>query len=94
VSTLENQVLIPPAAVQRGSPGTFVYVVRQDATVGVQPVTLGTASADIVAVTAGLKPGDRVVVDGTDKLRDGAHVESAVDAPAARPHRKGDRAKS
>jgi multidrug efflux system membrane fusion protein len=94
VSTLENQVLIPPAAVQRGSSGTFVYVVRQDATVGVQSVTLGTASADIVAVTAGLKPGNRVVVDGTDKLRDGAHIESAVDAPAARPHRKGERAKS
>lgn len=90
IATLDNQTLIPGAAVQRGTPGTFVYVVAEDSTVALRPITIGATNGDAVAVTAGLKVGERVVVDGTDKLRDGSKVEAAVDAPAtAPPHRKG-----
>ena len=39
--TLEDATLVPTAAIQRGSPGTFVYVVKEDSTVTVAPVKLG-----------------------------------------------------
>ena len=83
LATLENQTLVPATAVQRGTPGTFVYVVNADSTVSVRKITLGTAHTDFVAVTVGLKPGEQVVVEGTDKLKDGAKIEAAVDAPVA-----------
>jgi len=85
VDTLSGATVIPNAAVQRGAPGTFVYVVKPDDTVAVQKVALGPGSNDRVAVLQGLSPGDRVVIDGADKLRDGAKVmlPKAADAAAA-----------
>jgi multidrug efflux system membrane fusion protein len=83
LTTLENQTLVPATAVQRGTPGTFVYVANADSTVNVRKITLGVAHTDFVAVTAGLKPGEQVVIEGTDKLKDGGKIEAAVDAPAA-----------
>jgi membrane fusion protein, multidrug efflux system len=75
LDTLHGATLIPQAAVQRGAPGTFVYVVDTTAqTVSVRKVTLGPGDATDIAVTAGLEPGDSVVVDGADKLKDGAKV--------------------
>lgn len=85
---------IPTAAVLRGSRGTFVYVVKSDDTVAVRPITLGPAQGENVAVEAGIEPGERVVVDGADKLREGAKVDTgARDAPAAGngPRRGGER---
>jgi multidrug efflux system membrane fusion protein len=83
---LENQVTIPVAAVHRGAPKgvttDFVYVINADRTVSVRPVTLGTTDGDQVAVSAGLKAGERVVTEGGDRLRDGALVE-LPGAPAA-----------
>jgi multidrug efflux system membrane fusion protein len=74
LDTLHGATLIPQAGVQRGAPGTFVYIVNADQTVSVRKVTLGPGDATNIAVTAGLKPGDTVVVDGADKLKDGAKV--------------------
>ncbi|MDA8232579.1 MAG: MdtA/MuxA family multidrug efflux RND transporter periplasmic adaptor subunit [Magnetospirillum sp.] len=74
VDVLKDATVIPTAAIQRGAPGTFVYLVTPGGTVTVRPVTLGPTSGERVAVTAGLAPGDRVVVDGADKLREGAKV--------------------
>ena len=75
LDSLRGATLIPQAAVQRGAPGTFVYVVNTSAqTVSVRKVTLGPGDATNIAVTAGLNPGDSVVVDGADKLKDGAKV--------------------
>jgi membrane fusion protein, multidrug efflux system len=74
VNSLSDATLVPVAAIQRGAPGTFVYLVKPDATVAVQPVKLGPGDPEQVAVTSGLAPGDVVVVDGADKLRDGAKV--------------------
>ncbi|MBS0393416.1 MAG: MdtA/MuxA family multidrug efflux RND transporter periplasmic adaptor subunit [Proteobacteria bacterium] len=90
IATLENQVLIPAAAVLRGTPGTFVYLVGPDSTVSIRKVAIGATNGDLVAIASGLAGGDRVVVDGTDKLHEGSKIESAVDAPeAAAPKRKG-----
>ncbi len=74
IDVLHDTIVIPTAAVQRGAPGTFVYLVNTDNTVTVKPVTLGPSSGERVAVTGGLSPGDRVVIDGADKLRNGAKV--------------------
>lgn len=92
LATLDNQILVPAPAVQRGTPGTFVYVVGDDKTVSIRPVKLGVTNGDTVAMTAGLKVGERVVVDGTDKLRDGAKVEAPVEAPAHPAGRKSGKA--
>jgi membrane fusion protein, multidrug efflux system len=75
VDTLHHQTVIPVAAIQRGADGAFVFVVTPEKTVNQRNVTIGTQDGDKLAVTAGLKPGDTVVVDGADRLRDGADVE-------------------
>jgi multidrug efflux system membrane fusion protein len=84
---LKDQVIMPNAAVRRGSPNgvstTFVYAVNADSTVSVRPVTLGVVDGENVAVTAGLKPGEIVVTEGGDRLRDGAPVELPAPAGAA-----------
>jgi multidrug efflux system membrane fusion protein len=68
-------LVIPQAAVQRGAQGTYVYVVNAESVVNLRVITLGTADGDRVAVKSGLKEGERVVVDGADRLREGAKVE-------------------
>jgi multidrug efflux system membrane fusion protein len=74
VDTMHNTVRVPVPAVQRGEPGTFVYVVNSDNTVSVRPIKVGPVDDGYQAVLSGLKPGERVVTDGTDRLRDGARV--------------------
>jgi len=82
VSTMKNTVRIPAAAVQRGEPGTFVYVIEANNTVSVRPVKLGPTDDGNVAVLSGLKAGERVVTDGTDRLREGASVTVPAPKPA------------
>jgi multidrug efflux system membrane fusion protein len=67
--------LVPAAAVQRGAKGTFVYVVKEDQTVAVRAVGVGAAQGDDLSIDTGLTPDDVVVVDGTEKLREGSKVE-------------------
>lgn len=74
VRTLKGVVTAPVPAIQRGAPGTFVYLVNADNTVSVRKLTLGPSQGNMVQVLSGLKPGDRVVTDGTDRLTDGAKV--------------------
>lgn len=80
VETRHDAILAPVAAIQRGTPGTFVYVVGADQSVTIRPVTLGPTTADTVAIEKGLAAGEQVVTDGADKLREGAKVE--VSSPA------------
>ena len=74
VDMLHDATVAPTAAILRGAPGTFVYVIDSDDTVAVRPVKLGPTDGDRVAVVSGLAPGDRVVIDGADKLRDGSKI--------------------
>ena len=71
---------VPVAAIQRSATGTFVYVVSERHTAQARPVTLGITDGDQVQVTNGVAPGDVLVVDGADRIRDG----SAVDARTRR----------
>jgi multidrug efflux system membrane fusion protein len=81
LDTLKDAVTVPVAAVQRGAPGTYVYLVNADNTVSVHPITLGAQDGDFFAVNSGLSPGDRVVTDGADRLRDGAKVTIPASTP-------------
>ncbi|HVO89745.1 MAG TPA: MdtA/MuxA family multidrug efflux RND transporter periplasmic adaptor subunit [Casimicrobiaceae bacterium] len=84
VDVLRNATVVPTAAVQRGNQGTFVYRVNDDDTVSVRPVKVGPAQGEITVIDEGIAPGERVVTDGTDKLRDGAKIEPVTPgAPAA-----------
>lgn len=75
VLTRKDVTAIPTAAVQQGSAGAFVFLVQADDTIAVRQVKLGAINAGMVAVNEGLNPGDRVVTEGTDRLRAGAKVE-------------------
>ncbi len=74
VRTLQNQVVVPSAAVQLGASGSFVFVVKPDHTVSMRTITVGHEHNNRVAVVKGLNPGETVVTDGSDRLRDGAQV--------------------
>lgn len=79
VDTRREATVVPTAAVQRGTPGTFVYAVDPESKkVRVQRVRLGPVQGELVAVEEGLQPGVLVVVDGTDRLREGSTVELVV----------------
>ena len=79
MDTVSGATLVPAAAVQRGAPGTFVYVVNDGRTVSLRKLTLGPASGDLVSVEGGIRPGEQVVIDGVDKLSDGAAVALIAD---------------
>ncbi len=85
LDVMRETIIIPAAAVQRGSQGTFVYVIKDDKTVTVHPVKLGPTEGETAAIESGLSVGEIVVVDGTDKLREGAKVETAERNAAAAP---------
>ena len=78
----DETLAIPEAAVQFGSQGTYVYVVNDDDTASVRQVTLGASSGGRVAVLDGIADGQRVVLEGIDRLREGAKVEVVSDAPS------------
>jgi multidrug efflux system membrane fusion protein len=85
LDTLHDTVIVPAPAVQRGSQGMFVYVVQPDQTVALRTVKLGPADGQRQAITDGLKPGELVVTDGTDRLRPGSQVEVASARPEIKP---------
>ncbi len=85
LDTRRGATLVPNAAVVRGGQGTFVYVIKQDRTVELRKVSVGIAEGDGLSVESGLAPGERVVVEGSDRLRDGAKVEIPDRAASAAP---------
>lgn len=93
LDTLTDVVTVPMAAVQQGSKGSFVYRLGEEGKVSAVPVRLGPVDAGKAAVEDGLAVGDKVVVDGLDKLKDGVRVEpidaKAVDAPGRERKRGG-----
>ena len=78
VDTLSDTNIVPTASIQHGANGAFVYVVKPDQTAAVQQVKLGPGDGQHIAVLDGLKPGEEVVVDGSDRLREGAKVTLAT----------------
>ncbi|MGH8461479.1 MAG: MdtA/MuxA family multidrug efflux RND transporter periplasmic adaptor subunit [Stenotrophobium sp.] len=87
-----DATLVPGAAIQQGAVGAYVYVVKPDSTVTIRQVKTGAVEGENTAITSGLKVGETVVIDGVDKLHEGAKVviTAALDvsapATAKAPH--------
>ena len=81
VDVLRGITVIPAPAVQRGAQGTFVYVVTADRTATVRPISIGEIQGGEASVKTGLSPGELVVVDGADRLREGTRVELRAQGP-------------
>jgi multidrug efflux system membrane fusion protein len=79
VRSLDRATTAPVAAIQHGAPGTFVFLIKSDNSVGVQKIQTGVTDGDRIQITSGLKPGDAVVVDGADRLREGSKVRIVPD---------------
>lgn len=89
VDTLRDTTIVPSAAVLLGAPGTYAYVVKSDNTVTVRPVKVGPGNDSHTAILSGLEPGERVVIDGTDRLREGTAVRIAGEASGAKASETG-----
>jgi membrane fusion protein, multidrug efflux system len=96
-----NLTIIPTAAIQRGPQGTYVYAVANGNTAKIHIVTIAQVTGNNVGLSAGVDPGELVVVDGQDKLQDGSKVNpstssggtigapsNAAGQPAAQGHAK------
>jgi multidrug efflux system membrane fusion protein len=81
---IKDATLVPAVAIQPGQNGSFVYVVKPDKTVDVRTVTVARTQDGVAAVTAGLKPGEHVVIEGQLHLAQGSpvveHVQSETGA--------------
>jgi multidrug efflux system membrane fusion protein len=88
LDTVQAAVVVPLTALRHGPDGDFVYVLRDDHTVALRPVTPGPATADKVSIVKGLQAGEQVITEGGDRLKDGARVtlpgERAASGPAGR----------
>ena len=83
--TVKDATTVPVAAIQRGPVGTFVYLVKADDTVAIRTIETGATDGEKVAVAKGLAIGDQVVVDGVDRLRDGARIRRSGPPGSAGP---------
>lgn len=81
METIRDATVIPTAAIQRSPKGTFVYVVKDDKTATVRWVKVGVYEEDSVSIEEGVSPGELVVVEGAEKLKEGTKVE--VQAPGS-----------
>ena len=83
VDTKHNLTIVPTAAIQRGPQGTYIYAVAKDPTgkdtiAKIYPVTIAQTTGNSVGLSAGLNPGDMVVIDGQDKLQDGTKINPST----------------
>jgi len=84
IDTLKQVVVIPTGAVQRGPNGTFVYVVKDDNTASMRPITVQKQDETQTVVKSGLEPSERVVTTGFVRLTDGSKASiGSENAPAA-----------
>ncbi len=74
LETRHGAILVPTAAIQRTAQQSFVYLIKPDQTVTARQVKLGPAEGDHTAIDEGLSPGDLVVVEGAERLREGSKV--------------------
>jgi multidrug efflux system membrane fusion protein len=84
LETKHGAVIVPTAAIQRSPQSTFVYVIKEDNSAEVRNITVGTTEGDDAMVEKGLDPGERVVIDGIDKLQQGTKVNVRMAGPPAR----------
>jgi multidrug efflux system membrane fusion protein len=89
VNVIKDAVIVPTPAVLNGSSGAFVYVVKPDNTVTVRNVKIGPVDGERTSIASGLQVGERVVIDGSDRLKEGAKITIPADLPTAASHAHG-----
>src|SRR6266496_5057435 len=85
LETKKNATVVPSAALQRGPQGSFVYVVKQDKTVEVRPVTVSGTEGNLAEIANGILPNETIVTDGQDKLQANSRVEPHQQGPGTQP---------
>jgi multidrug efflux system membrane fusion protein len=83
LATLSNATVVSSQAVQTGQDGQFVFVVKQDSTVDVRPVTVAQRIGETVVIGKGLSPGERIVTEGQLRLEQGTRIQSTDSAGRA-----------
>src|SRR6185503_12995466 len=78
-------IVVPSTAVQAGQQGTFVFVVKQDQTVELRPVTVARTRGDESVMKSGVQAGETVVTDGQIRLVPGSRVSVKSGAGASAP---------
>jgi multidrug efflux system membrane fusion protein len=81
VRTDADALIVPPAAVQIGQSGNFVYVIKDDDTAEIRPVTLDRTIDGNSVISKGLAAGEKVAIDGQLRLSQGTHVKIVADTP-------------
>lgn len=81
VDVMRDATIVPTAAVLTGSIGQFVYIVKPDNTVTVRKVSVGPVDGERTSIVSGVAIGERVVTDGSDRLREGAKITIPADKP-------------
>jgi len=77
LTTRKDSPVVPSSVVQRGPDGAFAFVIQDDQTVTLRPVKVAQIESGMALIDEGLKPGERIVVDGQYKLQPGSHVQPA-----------------
>jgi membrane fusion protein, multidrug efflux system len=75
IDTLKNIVVVDAATIQRGSQGTFLYVVKENQTAELRQVQIKNTEGNDVALASGVEPGENIVLEGLDKIQDGGKVD-------------------
>ena len=83
VRTLPDAVVIPSAAIEYGSRGTYVYVIDSEQKASVRNVVLGPSDGTFASVQEGVAAGEAVVIEGLDRLREGRKVIVVNEAAVA-----------
>lgn len=89
VDTVKDATVVPPAAIQRGPRGSFVYTIDAENIAHRQTVTVGYEDEQGSVITSGIKPGDKIVIDGASRLTDGGKVSIAAPVDSAKPRGPG-----
>ncbi|MCA8316296.1 MdtA/MuxA family multidrug efflux RND transporter periplasmic adaptor subunit [Burkholderia multivorans] len=94
VDVIRDATIVPTSAVLTGSIGQFVYIVKPDNTVTVRKVKVGPVDGERTSIVDGVAVGERVVTDGSDRLREGAKISIPTDQPKGASGAHGARAAS
>jgi membrane fusion protein, multidrug efflux system len=83
IDTLKDAVVVPAATIQRGSQGSFLYVVKDNQTAELRLVNIRNTEGNDVALASGIQPGEQVILEGMDKVQDGGKVDVQVPGQTA-----------
>ncbi len=85
LSTRKNGLVVPASVIQRGPEGSYAFVIKDDQTVEIRPVKVAQIEKGEALIDEGLRPNERIVVDGQYKLQVGSHIKTAASGKTSNP---------